>query len=223
MRILIIDNQPIARTGFALLIKEELGEIQIDTEASVNNVRLPLPVDLYTLVILTADGIDQSQLEFVTQIKVHHSKIPVVVCTRTTSLSNAMKYYQVGANGVLTLQSTTNETISCLNVVLSAGRFISSDLLEAMLYKKFTHPKIVGTTRKLSRREQEIATMLISGQRSSDIASTLRLSMTTVSTFKSKIFNKIGVDNVIDLKEKLLAMSENNAFPSTPKALFPRG
>lgn len=203
MRILIIDNQPIARTGFRLLIEDGLGEVQIDTIDHLGQMSALFSYEAYNLVLLTIEDIDQSQLDFVAMLRNQHPHVPVVICSRVASLSNALKYYQHGANCVLTLQSTDKEIMLCINSALSGGRFISSDLLDEMLDRRFGYKRNKGAVEKLSRREQEIAKMLISGKRSSDIASLLRLSMTTVSTFKGKIFRKTGVDNIIDLKEKL--------------------
>ena len=103
-----------------------------------------------------------------------------------------------GANGYLNKLSNKKEITGVVNTILTTGNYISSELVSELV-KASTNKESLDPLDKLSLREMEIANLLILGDGNIEIANKLDIKLTTVSTHKNKIYNKLKIKNVVDL------------------------
>jgi DNA-binding NarL/FixJ family response regulator len=106
----------------------------------------------------------------------------------------AVRALKAGAAGYLTKDCALEQLTQAIHKVVSGGRFITPEVAEALA--NVIVPSLVETPHKqLSNREFQVFRMLASGKSINDIAHELSLSANTVSTHKSRLMNKLGVDN----------------------------
>lgn len=111
----------------------------------------------------------------------------------------ATRYLQAGAKGYLHKQNSNAEIKKAIQTVCSGGVYMSDDVKNIMLNKMLNHDENQNPLDLLSNREFEVAQMLIYGHGITDISSLLNLQMSTVSTYKNRIFEKLNVTNIVQL------------------------
>src|SRR5690606_22908379 len=110
----------------------------------------------------------------------------------------AMRYIRAGANGYLNKNGEEEEIIYAVNEVLSKGEYVSEELRDII---KELDKKKVNPLEELSERELEIAKFLVDGVTNLEISNRLSIHMSTVSTYKMRIFKKLDIDNVVCLSD----------------------
>ena len=108
-----------------------------------------------------------------------------------------MRAFKAGANGYVTKDSASAELIRAVRKVMGGGAYVTPELAERVVLQLHG----VGTARhaQLSDRELEVLRRLVAGQRPTDIASALHLSVKTISTHKSRIQEKLELPTLADL------------------------
>ena len=114
----------------------------------------------------------------------------------------ALRYIHAGANGFLNKYSKDEEIINAVKSMLETGKYIS-DVVKEIIIENALLKNPVNPLEKLSDREIEVAELLVNGDGNLEISNKLKIQMTTVSTFKTRIFDKLGINNVVKLVEIL--------------------
>jgi two-component system invasion response regulator UvrY len=198
MKILIADDHPLMRQGLKQLLADELAKAEV---AEASNAREAL--DLATkknwdAVVLDINMPGRSGFEVLQELKQRKPRLPVLVLTAYPEDQLAVRALEAGAAGYVTKQSANEELVSALKKVLAGGSYISPSLAE----------KIAGRMRrgleaqpheKLSPREFEVMSKLAVGRSLKEIADELSLSVKTVSTFRSRVLEKLGLQNNVEL------------------------
>lgn len=199
MRILIADDHTIVREGIKLLLTEAypLAEI-VDVSDSVDLMKSVYKEKWDVIVCDISMPPGDSGLEAIKQIKEHSPKTPVIILSMHAPGQYAVRAIKAGAMGYLTKGAATLELVKAVNQVLSGKKYLSPDVADA-LADAFEHQDITGSVKSLSDREFEVFKMLASGNSISDIARQLILSTNTVSTFRARIFEKMGFHNNLEL------------------------
>lgn len=109
-----------------------------------------------------------------------------------------MQYLDAGASGYLNKLSSENEMKNAINIMITSGRYLTQNLknriLNSYIKKQPTNPIDF-----LSKRECEVAQLLVKGYCNGEILEMLNIKKNTVSTFKNRIFEKLEVTNIVDL------------------------
>jgi two-component system, NarL family, invasion response regulator UvrY len=112
----------------------------------------------------------------------------------------AKRFLNAGAKGFLSKDSTFDETKKAILLILNNKRYISDSLAHALV--EDTSRKMTDNPfNKLSKREFEITNLMLAGHTLTNICKSLGLSLSSVGTFKSRIFKKLGTKNLIELSE----------------------
>ncbi|WP_228413542.1 LuxR C-terminal-related transcriptional regulator [Chryseobacterium sp. CH21] len=106
----------------------------------------------------------------------------------------AIQYIREGAEGYLNKQSSEEEIKNAVKTVIEKGYFYPADLIGLIIQNKRDNP-----VEKLSSREYEIFKLLADGNGNLEIANRLNIQMSTVSTYKKRIFQKLNVANIAEL------------------------
>ena len=142
-------------------------------------------------------------LNFCKNVKKLFPTVPVVVFDMTATYSNAVNLIKGGANGYLSKGDSELELHTCIESVMKGKNYVCREIQENIIEYLILDKPAFKTHASLSARESEIASLVSEGEKTSNIAEKLGLKSSTVSTMKSKIFSKLGVHNVIELRHKM--------------------
>eukprot|EP01136_Pigoraptor_vietnamica_P032969 Opistho-1_new@95409 len=199
MRILIADDHTIVREGIKMLLTEAypLAEI-VDVSDAVDLMRLVYKEKWDVIICDISMPPGDSGLEAVKKIKEHSPKTPVIILSMHSPDQYAVRSIKAGAMGYLTKGAATLELVKAVNQVMSGRKYLSPDVADA-LADAFEHIDSTKSVESLSDREFEVFKLLASGHSISDIAKELVLSSNTVSTFRARVFEKMGFHNNLEL------------------------
>ena len=199
MRILIADDHTIVREGIKMLLTEAypLAEI-IDVSNAVDLMKLVYKDKWDVIICDISMPPGDSGLDAVKQIKEYAPKLPVIILSMHAPEQYAVRAIKAGAIGYLTKGAATLELVKAVNTVLNGKKYLSPDVAD-VLADAFEHINSSKTVESLSDREFEVFKLLASGKSISDIAKQLILSANTVSTFRARIFEKMGFHNNLEL------------------------
>ncbi len=194
-RIIVADDHQYIRLGLLQILKDEFPAAEImevgDGESLVNEV-LRHPWDL---VISDLDMPGRSGLEALEQIKLSKPDLPVIILSIYPDDLYAIRALKAGASGYLNKNSAPEELINAIERISLGRKYITPEIAEKILeYKNNEKPH-----ERLTNREFEIFKMLALGKTITQIAETLSLAMTTVSTHRSRILEKLQLSTNAEL------------------------
>ena len=198
MKILIVDDHPLMRQGLRQLLADELAKAEVAEASNASEALELVGRKKWDVVVLDINMPGRSGFEVLQELKQRHPKLPVLVLTAYPEDQLAVRALEAGAAGYVTKQAASEELVAALRKVLAGGSYISASLAE----------KIAGRMRrgletapheKLSPREFEVMVKLAGGRSLKEIADELSLSVKTVSTFRSRVMEKLGLQNNVEL------------------------
>jgi len=199
MKVLIADDHTIVREGIRMLLTEAYPFAEItDVSDSVDLIKLVLKQKWDVIICDISMPPGDSGLEAIKQIKEHSPGTPVIILSMHAPDQYAVRAIKAGASGYLTKGAATLELVKAVNQVMSGRKYLSPDVADA-LADAFENSSQSRSVENLSDREFEVFKLLASGRSISDIAKQLILSTNTISTFRSRIFEKMGFQNNMEL------------------------
>lgn len=198
VRLLLVDDHTIVREGLKRVL-EGTGEGWDITEESSGFQALDslrrAPFDL-AIVDLSMPGM--SGLELIRRIRVEFPPLPVLVLSMHAEEEYALRSFKAGANGYVTKDSAAEELVQAVHKVLRGGAYVTSSLAERVV-QQLNGSVEVPRHAQLSNRELEVLRRIVAGQRSTDIANALHLSVKTISTHKTRIMEKLQLTSTAAL------------------------
>lgn len=198
IRVIIADDHSIVRRGLKNILDETL-DISVIAEAE-NAFELceKLKKDIFDVVILDISMPDKNGLEVLDEIKVTYPKLPILIMTVHSEEQYSMRALKSGASGYLRKDSKPQIIIDAIRKVSKGGIFISEKLAETLALNVFA-PEEKMPHENLSNREYHIMIQLASGKTVNEISEDLNISYKTVSTYRSKIMEKMNLKNNVDI------------------------
>jgi DNA-binding NarL/FixJ family response regulator len=199
MNIKIIDDHFVSRMGIKQLVKDNFKGVNfIETKHEVDLEQNLLSPRADLIVIgMTSD--DQVNLRTWEQILSLGIDAPLIVYCTEIKYYQLIKFLTDGALGILFKNQGPEEFVYCINEVIKGHRYICQEALIMIA------DQVIGGKDKfkesLTSKELLIANQLKNGQGTSSIAKTLNLALSAVSISKAKIFKKLGVNNILELRE----------------------
>ncbi len=144
------------------------------------------------LLDITLPG--KSGLDLLKELKAARPRLPVLVLSAHPEDQFALRALKAGAEGYLTKDSAPEELVKAIRKILAGGKYVSPTLGEKLasnVRKDFT--RLPHET--LSDREYEIMCLIASGKTVTEIAGDLSLSVKTISTYRTRVLEKLGVKN----------------------------
>ncbi|HVU02509.1 MAG TPA: response regulator transcription factor [Polyangiaceae bacterium] len=192
IQVLIADDHVVVRKGLRQILSE-VPDIVVGGEAeSVEEVMALVRREAWSVAILDIKLKGGSGLDLVPRIRKERPGLPVLILTVYPEDQYAVRAIRAGAAGFLTKESATEKLIEAVRKVASGGRYVSPEVAETLA------SVLAGESggephERLTDREFEILKMLGSGQTVSEIATTLGLSVKTVSTHRTRILGKMNL------------------------------
>ena len=197
-RILIADDHAVVRAGIRQFLEAESSVREIGEAASGRETLDQLRAKEWDLVLLDIFMPDRGGLDILRHIQTGHPNVRVLVLSGLPAKQYAVSVLRAGASGYLAKDVAAEELIKAVRTVLDGRRYVSSDvaeLLVAGLEKDPDSPQHAD----LSTREFQVFSKLAAGRTVSEIAGELLLSVKTVSTYRSRVLDKMGFKTNADL------------------------
>jgi two-component system, NarL family, invasion response regulator UvrY len=150
-------------------------------------------------VVLDITMPGRSGLEVLREIKKSKPKLPVLVLSMHPEGQFAVRVLKRGASGYMTKESAPEELVGAIKKVLAGGRYVSPSLAEKLATYLSGGDGQKQPQEKLSDREFQVLRLIASGKIVSEIAKELSLSVKTISTYRSRILEKMGMKNNAEL------------------------
>jgi DNA-binding NarL/FixJ family response regulator len=198
-RILIADDHSIVRTGISVLIKADYINVDIDESCDGDMAWKKIQAMPYDLFIMDINMPGTDSVNLLKNIFAVQPQLKVLILSMSSEEIYAKKYLQLGAMGFINKEAETSELRKAIATVLNNKKYLSAKLQEII-----TRDAIDGTPgnslfENLSVRELEVMTHLVEGKNVSEIADILSIHISTASTHKANILQKLKVNNVIEL------------------------
>ncbi len=200
VKIFIVDDHEIIREGLKKILKEEedllvVGEAQNGAEVLEQMQSVDFECDV---MLLDMNMPGKSGIELLTDIKNMKPQIHILVLSIHPEDKFALRTLKAGASGYLCKDTALEELVVAIRKIFSKGRYLSTNLAEQLAFDIM--PVAASLPHEqLSNRELEIMFMLVSGKKVKDIASDLALSISTIFTYRVRIFEKLKIKNNVEL------------------------
>ena len=198
IRVLISDDHAILRSGLKEILVRELAGVVCGEAENAREVLDQVERHRWDLVILDVTMPGPSGVDVLRDLKRLHPKLPVLVLSMHPEDQYGKRMLKAGASGYMNKGVAPDELIKAIQKVLSGGRYVSQELAEKLaleLGEESGRPP----HETLSDREFEVLRMLASGKTVSEIAEALHLSVTTVSTYRARILEKMHLSTTAEL------------------------
>jgi DNA-binding NarL/FixJ family response regulator len=198
LRILIADDHSIVRAGLRTLLSG-LADMEVAGEAGSGEETIRMVRDgTCDVVLLDISMPDKNGIDTLNEIKRHHPQLPVLMLSMHPESQYAVNLLRAGASGYVSKEVAPEELVLAIRTVVQGRRYVSAtlgELLAADLGGDAERPLHGG----LSEREFQIFCKLAAGQAVSRIAEELFLSVKTISTYRTRILEKMGMKTNADL------------------------
>ncbi len=202
--VLIAEDHAVVRIGTKMLLKRFRPEATVVGVDNFTDVINSLKEQSFDLIILDINMPGGNNLKMIETIRVYQPGIYILVFSSYDEQMYALPYLQAGADGYLSKESPEEEFESALEKVESDRKYLSPSLQENTISNFLANgKKTVDPITALSKREMDVANLLVKGYGTAEIGNMLDLQLSTVSTFKSRIFNKLDVKNIVELITKM--------------------
>lgn len=206
LSILVVDDHAVVRRGTMDIIADMPGQHRFVEAASVAEAEKALEDGPFGLALLDISLPDGNGLAFLERLTRDHPGMPVVVLSMHHEAEYARRALSFGARGYLSKNSAPEELGEALAAVL-AGETYVSPALKPMLERSGVPAGASG----LSRREREVAHRLGQGEKLSDVAAAMGVSVTTAGTYRARIMRKLGLKTTADFFR--YAIEKDGLFP----------
>ena len=198
MKVLIVDDHAIILQGLARVIADEFPGTVFGEARSYQHALNELPRQRWDIAILDIDLPGRSGLQLLTQVKLLYPKLPVLMFSMHSEDQFAVRSLKAGASGYVSKDSPSADLLTAIGKVVRGGRYVSPRLAERMA-AELNHDGPHELHHLLSDREFEVMRMIAQGKTTSAIGELLALSVKTVSTYRTRILEKLGLESNAEL------------------------
>ncbi|WP_053992065.1 response regulator transcription factor [Mangrovimonas sp. TPBH4] len=198
IKVLVVDNHPIVRTGLQLLF-ESSPEIQVIGSVG-SGIEIFEFIRRHSVDVVVSE-IDLPELNGITAlraIKKEHQNLKVLFFSHHPEEIYAISVLKAGASGYLSKTEDTDTIKEAILKVYNGGIYLSNNMSKHLNYND-TKKSPSKMYKRLSTREVEVLKLLSSGKKNKEIAQELDINEKTVSTYKARLFKKLHVTNLVDL------------------------
>ncbi len=204
MKLLIIDDHSFVRKGLLHVLQEELPDEQItaDEAASFDSaVALLHDSAQYDLVLLDISLAGRSGLELLTLVKQQYPELPVLVVSMHPVEQYALRTIKLGAAGYLPKHAAPDELSTAVVQIRDYGSYLTPAVahLLAREYNRSEHAEDKNLHDLLSKRELEVARLVVAGRPIKQIAAQLHISIKTIHTHRSRVLHKLQISRDAEL------------------------
>ncbi len=211
-KIIIADDHEIVRSGIKFTIESQVNFQIEDEAASFHELIDMLSRKSYDFLILDLNLGDKNGIHSIREISDLYNELPILILSMFPEDPYALQSIQAGASGYLSKKIVSKELIRAINTILSGKTYITLAHKETLPYGTSLDKTTKSSIESLSEREFEVYSLITSGMTSKEIAEKLELSQKTISTYRTRILEKLSLSNTNQLIHFALqnSLGENN-------------
>jgi len=198
IRVAICDDHEIVRQGIRRIMIDE-ADIEVSAEAANGREALDIArKDQCDVMLLDISMPGQNGIDTLRTIKQGQPKLPILMLSGYDPKQYAVNVLKMGADGYLDKECDTEEITKAIRIVANGRRYVSAAVGD-ILAKNFSNDADPGSHTQLSDREFQVFLRLAKGELVSEIAAHLSLSVKTISTYRTRVMEKMGLHSNSDL------------------------
>jgi DNA-binding NarL/FixJ family response regulator len=197
-KILIVDDHDVVREGVKKILDEQPGPITFGEASTASEVLRLVREQDWDIVVLDLTLGERSGLEALKELKQIRPRLPVLILSMHSEEQYARRAFKAGAAGYITKGSPREELVKAINKVIGGGVYISPALAERLAIDLGSDTER-APHEALSDREFEVMRLIASGKTVGEIAEMLSLSDKTISTYRARILEKMGMRTSAEL------------------------
>ncbi|MBT8302841.1 MAG: response regulator transcription factor [Bacteroidia bacterium] len=194
MKILIVDDHAILRKGLIEILRDHYKDAEFIEAANGIEALSILRKENLDVAVLDISMPELNGIEVLKQSKALDIKTPILILSMQDEGQYALRVLRAGAFGFLNKDSAPTELITAINKVLSGKKYISESIAD-ILAESATSRAVDDQHELLSDRELQVLIQLGQGKSVSEIGKEIGLSVNTVSTYRSRILQKLKLSN----------------------------
>jgi two-component system, NarL family, invasion response regulator UvrY len=198
-RVLLVDDHDVVRKGIRAILEDRFAALAI-SEASGGDealAALAAPGAAFDAVVLDLSMPGRSGIELLAEIKHRNPGLPVLIMSLHGEEQFAVRALRAGASGYLTKSAASEQLVAAFERIVRGGRYISESLAERLAIAAGGDTGAPHDC--LSDREFEVMRGIASGESVSEIAERIHLSVKTVSTYRARLLDKMGMTTNAEL------------------------
>jgi len=207
-KIIIADDHEIVRSGIKFTVESQ-ENFHIEDEASSFSELLDhLSKKSYDFLILDLNLGDKNGIPSIREISNRFNELPILILSMFPEDPYALQSIQAGASGYLSKKMVSQELILAINTIIDGQTYMSAAHIDTLPYGTSLDKTPKSSIESLSKREFEVYSLLSAGMISKEIAEKLELSQKTISTYRTRILEKLSLSNT----NQLIHFSLQNAL-----------
>jgi len=208
IQFLIADDHHIVQVGIKALLADRYPQRIVHTCGDGDSLMEMVKKSVYQLIILDIHMPRSGGLSLVRLLRTYAPDTKVLIYSASPVSVYAVPFIRAGASGYVSKEDSLDELAKAVGLILEGKRYINPELAEQVTSAYFNEEE-ENRFRVLTAREFEIAILMLKGHSATSICETLNLQKSTVSTFKLRIFEKLGISNLLELSELARLYSVN--------------
>jgi DNA-binding NarL/FixJ family response regulator len=198
-KIFLADDHALFRSGLRRILEDEFAGVNIEEASSSSETLNMLRRGGADVLILDIAMSDKNSLHILPEIKALHPSMPVLILSMYDERQFVVQALRAGVSGYLTKEHAPDELIRAIRTILAGRRYIGESMAEQIADHLAAGDASRLPHETLSTREYEVLLLIASGMPLSQIAGKLALSVKTVSTYRTRILEKMGLHSNADL------------------------
>lgn len=193
---LVVDDHPLVRRGICQILNDVSGPVSIAEASNAREALKEIRASKFDVVLLDINLPGRTGLDLLHDLRSSHPDIKILMVSMYPEEQYAIRALRAGASGYLTKESASNELLTAVDKILHGGRYITQSIAERI----FDAIDQKGPLHDLlSNRELEVLIQIAKGLSLKEIGSLLALSEKTISTYRSRILEKMELSSNADL------------------------
>lgn len=199
IKVLLADDHDLVRTGLRRLLEDNT-DIEVIAEATTGEEAVSLSRQHNPQVVLMDINMPgMGGIEATKKILHYSETTKVIVVTMNDDEILAQKLLKLGAAGYLTKGCKVNEIIHALKEVTANRRYITPEIAQQLALSQSRPDDDQSPFKDLSERELQVMMMVLEGRKTNEISDNLCLSPKTISTYRHRLFSKLGIQSDVEL------------------------
>jgi DNA-binding NarL/FixJ family response regulator len=209
IRILLVDDHPVVRQGIRTILLDRFRDASVAEAGDAHSALREVQGAEWDIVLLDISLPGPSGLDLIKHLRRHHPGLPLLVVSMHPAAQFARRALSAGALGYLTKDSPPEEFVAAIEQTRLGRRYVGRDASDLLLRWRGADASTPHDS--LSDREYQVLRLLGSGRTVSDVARALGLSVKTISTYRTRVLDKLGMKSNAEL---MLYAIENSLMDS---------
>lgn len=204
MNVLLADDHAVVRRGLKQIILDAFADAKFGEAENPRDLMEWVDKGAWDILILDLNMPGATGLDVLKQFKYTHPQIPVLILSIHPENQYAVRTLKAGASGYLTKESAPEQLVQAIEKILRGGKYVSPSVADALLDQVGEDDNRMPHE-KLSDREYQVLCMIASGKELRQISDELALSVKTISTYRTRILEKMIMKTNAELTHYAIA------------------